>query len=173
MSNAITLSASQLHGILVNLKIEPTEDFTAAAGQDYGYVAAWDLGDHGYLIQHGDNGTTEYDIADDADDLAAWLEYDDVHGLDAIIQTANVRGSGEVDEVNEADDAVGPFYVLITRDWYGPTETSSIAMDEYGQNNLEFSVWQDAQDWIDAAEEGIYSLSHNESGAPSYKIVTE
>lgn len=166
-----TSTASQIATILRERDIEPDEEFTAEAGRDHGYVAAWELPDGDWLIQYGDNGTTEYDIADDADDLAAWLESDDLNGLDRIVQTANVRGSGDVDEAEE--DAEGPFYVLITRYWYGPTETNSIAMDEYGQNNLEFATWQDAQDWIDAADEDIYTLSHNESGAPSYKIVTE
>jgi hypothetical protein len=168
-----TFTANDIASILRERDIEPDYDFTAESGQDYGYVAAWNLPSGDVLVQYGNNATTDYAIADvnDSDDLAAWLESDDLNGLDRIVQTANVRGSGEVEEAEE--DAEGPFYVLITHDWYGPTETSSIAMDEYGQNNLEFATWQDAQDWIDAADEGIYTLSHNESGAPSYKIVTE
>lgn len=170
MSNTITLNARQLHSILALHDVAPSDDYTASAGQDYGYAAAWELTD-GYLIQWGNNGETNYDFSADADDLAAWLESPDLSALDTIVQTANVRGVGEVEDADE--DADGPFYVLCTTSWYGPTESSAVVMDDDSRYPLEFASYQDAQDWIDNADDGIYTLSHNESGAPSYKIVTE
>lgn len=171
MSNTITLTASQLHSILALHNVTPTEDFTAEAGKDYGYVAAWELED-GFLVMYGNNGETNYDFADDIDDLPAWLESPDLDGLDTIVQTANVRGADEVEEADEGSE--GPFYVLTTSYYYGPTEDSNlVANDDRLQTPREFDTFQDAQDWIDDAEDGIYTLSHNESGAPSYKIVTQ
>lgn len=169
MSNTFTIA--QLIATLEEHGCEPSEDFTAAAGKDYGYVAAWALPDGDYAIQYGNNGSTDYAIADDADDLAAWLESPDLSGLDTILQTANIRGADDVDEASE--DAEGPFYILATHDWYGPSETSRFVMDDRDRGPREFESYQEAADWIEEAEDGIYTLSHNESGTPSYKIVTE
>ncbi len=165
------MNANQVAAIFIERAIAPDEEFTAAAGRDFGYVAAWALPE-GWVIRHGDNAQTDYAFSDSGDDLHEWLEYDDLNGLDRIVQTAYVRGEEHVDEADQ--DAEGPFFVLITRYWYGPTENSLIAGDDdTGNKAHEFKTWQDAQDWIDGEDEGIYTLAHNESGAPSYKIVTE
>lgn len=165
-----TLTLNQLATIFRDRAIDPDDEFEAAAGRDYGYVAAWALPNGDYLIQHGNNGQTDYAIADDADDLAAWLESPDLSTLDAAIQTANVRGEDEVPEAD--DDANGPFYVMTTRYWYGATESSDLVRDDRG-DPMEFVTRQAAQDWIDEAVDGTYYLSHNESGAATYKIITE
>jgi len=168
MSNSFSPSA--LESILRNRGIEPDEEFTSAAGKDFGYVAAWELPDGDYLVAYGDNGETNYDVADDADDLACWLESPDLSTLDTIIQTANVRG--DIDAA--AEDAEGPFYIVKTRSYYGPTEVSAfVEMDDNTGEPRQFDTYDDAQEWIDAEEEGIYCTSHNESGAPSYVIVSE
>lgn len=167
MDTIITIA--KLIATLVDHQVAPDEDYTSAAGKDFGYVAAWQLPDGGYAVQYGNNGSTDYAIADDADDLACWLESPDLDGLDAIIQTANVRGADDVDEADE--DADGPFHILATRDWYGHTETSRFVADGRG-NPIEFSDRDEAQRWIDDAEDGVHTLSHNESGATSYKIVS-
>lgn len=164
-----TITLREVAEIFDERCIGPDSEYTAEAGRDYGYVAAWSLADGRWLIRYGDNGTTSLDLAEDDDDLACWLESPDLDSLDAIVQTANVRGSSAVEEAEE--DAEGPFYVLRTRDWYGPAEISTLVSDGYS-SPAEFSTFQDAQDWIDAADDGVYILSHNESGAPSYKIVT-
>ncbi len=169
MSNTITQTPSQMHSTLVLHGVPPSAEYTAAAGPDYGYVAAWEL-TKGYLIQYGNNAQTDYDFADDADDLPAWLESPDLDSLDAIVQTANVRGANAVMAATE--DSEGPFYVLVTRHWYGPTETS--CFEPYAdrpQTALEFLSYRDAHDWIGKNNGGICELSHNESGSPSYKIV--
>lgn len=165
-----TITLSELAAIFDDRGIGPDSEYTAAAGQNYGYVAAWELPDGGYLISYADNGTTSHALAEDADDLACWLESPDLDSLFTILQTANVRGREAVEEAEE--DAEGPFYVLRTRYWYGPAEISTLVSDGYSSSPAEFSTFQDAQDWIDAADDGVYILSHNESGAPSYKIVT-
>ncbi len=167
-------TASQLVTAMRAHNVEPDYSFDAAAGRDYGYVRAWsvDADETSFVIQYGDNGGTSYDTAENVDDLAAWLEYDNVDGPDRLRMIANVRGEDAIDAAEETE--AGPVLVLITRFWYGSTETSDFAeTDDNMRTPREFETYQDAQDWIDAAEEGIYSLSHNESGAPSYKIVTE
>ena len=125
------------------------------------------------MIAYGDNGQTNYDIADDADDLACWLEPSDLSAMDTIIQTANVRGS---ENLTEADgDAEGPFYIVKTRSYYGPTEISSfVEMDDNIGGPREFKTYEEAQEWIDGEEKkGVYCTSHNESSAPTYTIVSE
>ena len=165
-----TITAVDLHRIFSIHSVNPSDELTAAAGADYGYVAAWELGDDaGYLIQYGNNGQTDYQVAEDADDLAAWLESPDLDPLDGIVQTANVRGAEEIDAAT-ADDT-GPFYILRTRYWYGPTESSDIERVGDRLAPVEFKSHQAAQDWIADTETECYCLSHNESGAPSYKIV--
>lgn len=170
MSKIIT--AIDIHRILSIHSVKPTSEFTAAAGVAYGYVAAWALKEQdgaSYLIQYGNNGQTDYEIADDADDLAAWLESTDMDALDTVVQTANIRGQAEIEAATAGD--IGPFFVLRTRYWYGPTETSDIERVEDSIDPIEFGSYEDAQDWVMDAETGSYCLKHNESGAPSYKII--
>lgn len=160
-----TFTTSQLIATLRAHGAEPTSSFEAASGKDYGFVNAWELAnEEGFAIEYGNNGETNHDVADDADDLACWLESPDLNALDTIIQTANVRGSDAVDAAEEDSD--GPFRVLKTRYWYGATETSDLTDDE-------FETFESAQEWVDEQEAKTYCTSHNESGAPSYKIVTE
>lgn len=165
-----SFSPSELESILRTRGIEPDEEFTSAAGRDCGYVAAWELPSGDYLVAYGDNAETNYDVADDADDLACWLESPDLSALDTIIQTANVRGN--IDAATE--DAEGPFYIVQTRSYYGPTEESAfVATDDNTGEPRQFTSYADAQEWIDEEEEGIYCTGQNESGAPSYVIVRE
>lgn len=159
-----TFTISQLVCILRANGVDPAESFTAKAGKDYGHVNAWELGDGRFAIEYGNNGETNYDIADDADDLACWLESPDLGWIETIIQTANVRGSDAVDQARE--DSKGPFRVLKTRYWYGSTETSDATDDA-------FDIFETAQKWIEEQESETYYTSHNESGAPAYKILTE
>ncbi len=175
MSNT-NITAADLHRIFSIHSVKPTDEFTAAAGADYGYVAAWALkeqdGDASYLIQYGNNGQSDYEIADDATDLAAWLESPDLDPLDALVQTANVRGESVIETATSVE--VGPFYILRTRYWYGPTETSDIVRVEGGIDPIGFDTYEDAKEWImeeEYEEYGRHSLSHNESGGPSHKIV--
>lgn len=155
--------------------IEPLIDFTAADGKEFGYVAAWKM-DGGYLIQYGNDAGTYYDYSEDADDLAAWLESQDLNTLDTLLQTATVRG---IDAVEAADkNADGPFYIIITRYWYNPagcpelTETSTYLVDNREQP-IAFQAYQCAQDWIKNEENNGYARSHNERFRPDYTIVSE
>lgn len=168
-----TISAVDLHRIFSIHSVAPTDEFVAAAGADYGHVLAWALreqdGDASYLIQYGNNGQTDYEIADDADDLAAWLESPDQDALDTLLQRANVRGAQSVEAAAAWDSDL--FYVLRTRYWYGPTETSDVVRVKDSIDPIEFDYYEDAKEWIMEEEHKRYRLSHNESGAPSYKIV--
>jgi len=162
---------SQLAEIIINTLnkngIEPTEDFTAAAGKDYGYVAAYELASgKGYAIACGDNN---YAICDNADDLGDWLINQDLSGLDLLLNRASVYGIDSVDEAPA--ESTRTCAVFISRDFYGPHSDISVALEENGQREAEFENAAAAQAWIDEAEEDIYMLSHNESSRPTYKVV--
>lgn len=161
-----TFTSADIVAILQERDIEPDETFTAAAGADYGHVAAWDIGRRGYVIAYGDNGQTDYDIADDADDLRAWL----IHELDdesAAIEAANVDGDADAC----ADDCTS-VAIMVLRSWYGPTTTADLARTDDGHADVRrFATVAEAQEWIDEAEADQYMLSHNEASGPDYVIV--
>ncbi len=145
----------------------PVKTFTAAAGQYYGFVAAYEH-EGKCVILYGNNGETLQAICEDAEDLACWLESPDLRRDDEIIQTANVRGADAVDPADEESE--GPFLILETHYHYGPTEHSRLATDELGRP-MEFDDLQAARDWIIEEESGQYCLSNNEYAEPSHKIV--
>lgn len=166
------LTAQQVIEALQSAGVEPDAEYTADAGRDYGHVAAWKFsGKYGkkYAIKYENNARTDYDWADDADDLACWLESPDLDGPDTIIQTANVRGEDAVPEASEDDE--GPFYILVSHDYYGPYSTHDLVRDR-DDDYLTFGAYADARKWVEAKDDGIYITSHNEIGRPSYKIVT-
>lgn len=164
--NSKTFSAADIVAILRDRDIEPDETFTAAAGVDYGRVAAWDIGNAGYVIAYGDNGATDYDIVDDCDDLRAWL----IHELDdesAAIEAANVDG-----EISACDDDATDVAVMVLRSWYGAATTADLAREDDGRATVRrFATVSVAQEWIDGVESDEYCLSHNESNSPDYVIV--
>ena len=160
---------SDLESIFRDRGIEPDEEYTAAAGKDYGYVNAWELPDGHHLIAFGNNAETDYALADGADDLAKWLENSYLSGLDAIINKANVRGIDDIEAASE--DAEGPFYIVETHHYYGPIEQSGFVVGDDGEPRR-FETYENAQAWIEQEEEGVYYTGHNESGRPSYVIVS-
>jgi hypothetical protein len=89
--------------------------------------------------------------------------------LDAIEQRANIYGE---DAIPQADrDSSGPFHVLMIRHWLGGFKTSSVIMDNMGLKPLEFETYEEAQEWIKAAEDDVYRLALCEASIPSYKVV--
>lgn len=122
---------------------------------------------------YGNNANTHYDLAmaiENDEDLGAWLTEEDLPAEDVFLQRVNVYGAEKgVDEATQ--DMDGPFWVLITRHWYGPTETSQWVIDDGGIIPMAFPTYQDAEGWIKAAESGTYTLSHNESERPDYRII--
>jgi hypothetical protein len=149
--------------------IKPDKEFTAAAGKSSGYVEAWKLADGDYLIAYGNNAENHHNIADDADDLASWLEDPDLTGLDAILQRANIRGVASINEVKE--DSEGPFYVIKTCHYYGPIEKSRVVIDDYKDEPMRFEDYEDAMGWIRSEEDKGYRTAHNELSAPTYTII--
>jgi len=149
--------------------VEPIAEYVAAAGPDWGWVKVWQVDGGGYLVYWTDNHDYYAVVEDsvDIEDLAAWLEWDNVNEWEAIEQRANVRGADAIPNADEDDK--GPYYVLMTRHWYGATETSSLI--KRGREPLEFETIEEAQEWIKAADDCVY-LAHNESGRPSYKVVS-
>lgn len=152
---------------------EPSDDYTASAGQDYGYVAAWELPrlfsgrKPRYAVKYGDNGQTNYAVADDIEDLACWLIPDDT-SEDTPQIVANVRGIEAVDAA--PDNYAEPCRILCACDYYGPKTETDWVRDDHG-NPIEWPTAGAAQDYIDKEEGGTYYLGHNESGRPTYKIV--
>lgn len=161
-----TFSPEEIVAIFRERDIDPDETFTAAAGADHGHVAAWDVGRRGYVLAYGDGVETDYDVADDADDLRAWL----IHELDdesAAIEAANIDGA--IDACDE--DAVN-VAVMVLRSWYGPRITADLLRTDDGHADVRrFATAADAQGWIDDAESSAYTLAHNEASSPSYVIV--
>jgi hypothetical protein len=164
-------TAKEVAMIFINLDVEPDERFVAAAGADYGNVSAWQMPSGNYVVSYGDNGQTEYSVADEVDDLAVWLEHPDLSGLDRIVERANVRGASSIDDASPDDD--GPFYILRTRSYYGPTERSEILLGDDFHSSLEFASYADAENWINNDKNLVYYLANNEIGRPENKIVVE
>jgi len=168
-----TYTESRLAETIISTMIErgigPDEEYTAEAGSDYGQVEAWRLHNGEYAIKYGDNAQTDYALTDDADDLAAWLESDDLCGADRAVQTATIRGIDEVSEAGEADEE--PFAILVSRDYYGPESVTTVASDDRG-DALAFDTYAEAREWVVGEKAEPYYLSHNESGRPTYKIIT-
>ena len=154
--------------------VEPTAEYTAAAGPGWGWIKVWKT-DSGYLVYWGNDGGShavfekQVDI-EDQDELASWLEWQDLEPWEEIEQRANVRGAAAVPEAKDSDP--GPFYILVTRYWYGATETSSLVMDERGREPFVFDSFDDARAWIESEESEVYYLAHNEYARPSYKVVS-
>jgi hypothetical protein len=150
--------------------IKPDAEYEAAAGRSYGWVKVWEVNDDLYIIQNGNDAESGVHLASDASDLAEWLEFDDVHGLDKLVQTANVRGA---DHVPEADETVsGPYFILETKHFYGAAEENCIVTDKH-DGPLEFETIDEAKEWIGDVENWLHYSAHNESGRPSYKIVVD
>jgi len=149
--------------------VAPDAEYTAAAGPDHGWVKVWANGGH-YLVYWGNNAESYAIVDDDVDleDLASYLEDDTMRGLEAIVQTANIRGADAVTPAAASDE--GPFYILKSRHWYGATETSSLVMDDRGEP-LAFETLRAARAWIERADSEVYYLAHGEYARPSYKVV--
>jgi hypothetical protein len=152
--------------------VEPDAEYTAAAGPDYGWVKVWKIED-GYVVQYGDSDNTyaafEKNISLDDDELASWLEWQDLDRLESIEQRANVRGADAIPAAGGDED--GPFYVLVTRYWYGPHEISGFVTDDSGEP-LVFDAIEDAYAWLKRIDSEIYHLAHGEYARPAYKVVT-
>ena len=157
--------------------LTPDHEFAADAGRDYGHVEAWlisDPGDRGYAawaVRYGDNATTRwghYEGALDDDGLAAWLESPDLAVEDAMLQTATVRGIGALPEPDEDSDE---YRIIVSHDYYDGTSQHSYAVDEVG-NPLEYATLAEAEAAAEEMDEGVYVTQHNESGRPTYTVVS-
>lgn len=151
--------------------VEPDEDFTADAGRDYGYVAAWGMpGDgNGYAVQYGDNGETNYYIASDASDLGQWLIHDNLSGTpEALIEAANVYGLDSLPDV-EANNANG-YAVMVSRNFYGPRTEHDLARDDHG-DVVEYATLAEAQEAADEMDDEDYVTANSENGRPTYTVV--
>jgi hypothetical protein len=164
-----TLNAKIVINYLDDNRIEPDETHTAAHGVDWGQVKAWRMADDLYVIKYGDNGESNYDIAEDTDDLAAWMEQE-LDGIDGILQRANNRGITAVDVVVRDEPDTDTYYVLVTRDWLDGTESTSAATNDRG-DVLDFACYDEANEWATTDADGDYCLAHNEAGRPTYTIV--
>jgi hypothetical protein len=155
--------------------VAPDAEYTAAAGPDYGWVKAWEV-EGGYVVQYGDGDNTyaafEKNISLENDELASWLEWQDLERLESIEQRANVRGADAIPAAGGNEG--GPFYVLVTRYWYdwrGPREISRFVSDDRGCA-LEFEAFEEARAWIKGVDSEVYRLAHGEYARSSYRVVT-
>lgn len=162
------ITLGQIVELLRDRDIDPDADYIADAGAGYGYVAAWQLPDTRRLIQYGDNGSTNYALHRDADDLHLWLLADGLDACNQLIQRANILGEQDIDEADQ--NAAGDRIIISTHYYYGPEERSEYVADDYGKPRT-FGSHAAAAAWIEETESRQHVCSHNESGAPSYKIV--
>jgi len=168
-------SPSKLASIFRARGIKPDKEFIAAAGRDYGYVAAWELIDKQYLIVYGDNIKTYCAVAhaEDADDLAWWLEYPETSYLHSIIHMANLRGPKYIYEAEAKDDSDGPFYIVKTCHYSGssgPIQQSKFVASDEGDPR-KFETYEDALMWIQDVEDKGNITAPNETFPPFYTIV--
>jgi len=165
-----SFSLSEVVAIFNDRGIDPDKDFLAAAGEYVGYVLAWKLPEGEYLIEYGNdnNGDRYYTVTDDVDDLARFLEDESLSGLNAIVDTANVRGPEYIEAASE--DAEGPFYIVKTRYWFD-RKISEAVEDDY-RRPRRFATYSEAKAWIDAEKAKPYTKVPDEIDVPSYVIVS-
>lgn len=157
-----TMSIEIVGRMLDARAIKPDADFTAVAGADYGYVAAWQMPDGQWLIRYGDSRCTGYALSESGDELWSWLLTDDLSGAERILHIANVLGIDYIELAGDDDD--GPFAVIVTR-WLNGTQRSHFAQER--GKPMQFTTFAQAQAWIDEAAAKV----HYEIGEPEYIIV--
>jgi len=152
--------------------VAPDAEYMAVAGSDYGWVKAWKVED-GYVVLYGDGDNTYADVDKSShledDDLAPWLEWQDLDPLESIEQRANVRGADAIPDATGDED--GPFYILVTRYLYGSREITGFVTNDRHEP-LEFDSIKDAHEWIKRTDTAVWCLSWGEYARPSYKVVT-
>lgn len=152
--------------------IAPDAEFTSASGLNHGHVAAWSIAASKCVVAFGDNGSTEYEIADsgvDDENLPAWLLTDGygdndleraaVLGPDCLTQPA--AGEVKIIRHRHMHDSCGNgdrFDCVGGHDWASATiyanPAGALAAIE-----------------ADCPADGTYRLEHNEYSRPSYYIV--
>ena len=165
----MTLNAEEIIKTLELHKVEADYTFVADRGADWGYIDAWLVDGGQIVVKTGTNGWTEYELADrdiDEIDPLEWLSGDD-HSLEA---RANLLGIGAIPEAKATE--TGPFHILSSVDYYGPTSHCSVVAEEGTENPREFETIEVAQAWIDENSGGPVYLSHNQATGPEYKIVS-
>jgi len=74
-----------------------------------------------------------------------------------------------------ASNAKNTKYVIrTTHFFYGPREEKGLFHDFYdgGMDPLTFDTREEAQEYVERLESGVYYLKNNESSRPNYKVVT-
>jgi hypothetical protein len=160
---------------LVLNNVKPDETFIAASGRDYGFAEAWHLGYRENAVRYGDSGETRYALIESLDNLSRWLVHDDLDGINRLIELASVYGLAPLEDCPTT--LTEPCAILIEHNYYGPRTGVDALRDERGMvvefNSTEASSSYDqAQGWIDQAEASTYVTEHNETGRPTYKIVS-
>lgn len=164
-TNTAELAEAIITALIAN-NVEPHATHIAAPGKDWGRVEAWPIDDaDNYAVKYGDNGTTDYDITDDLEDLAAWLITDDVE--QDLAATCNARDQ----EPEEADENhAGPCLIIERRDYFGASGVYSWVKDG-DDAPLEFDSIAAAKEWIEESDSETYVTAHNEIGRPVRFII--
>lgn len=136
-------------------------------------VTLYELDGKKYIVEDLMNDANYYEI-EDSDDVSAPLDFvrqvaSDWAGnedeTDIELMRWNLR---DVSDFEVDDDYDGQCRIVIEGNFYGYSPI------DYASENYEtliFDSRQQAQDWIDSAEDGTYCTQHNEAGRPTYTIV--
>jgi len=158
-------------------ELENTEPYAKVEAVDsaYGWAAAYRIGKHHYVVLDEGANTMYFRVPPGGtlnhNDLYALLENDYLEGIDRILQQVGIYG---IESTPEADpDSDGPFWVLRTRFFYGPSERTYTAAGP-------FDTFKEAQQAAEKLRDGdlhpvagIVELGHNEYSRPLYTIVSE
>lgn len=80
-------------------------------------------------------------------------------------------GLRESSDYEVSEDYKGECKIIVEECYYGPYRPLSYLSDDpYGKTTI-FKNKESAQERINKLEDGVYSLSNNEAGSPSYTIV--
>jgi hypothetical protein len=120
-----------------------------------------------YLLEDGDS----LEAKDYAKDWA--LSTDSCVGADWRTEMIS-WGLSDGDDYAVTDDFEGECCVIKVGNFYGYSPVkiiSSYDVDGGNNENHVFASKEEAQEWIDEQEGGVYYTEHNEAGRPSYYIV--
>ena len=158
--------------MMVERNIAPDAEFTAAAGEDYGSVEAWELpGDSDvYAVAYGDSGRTDYVLDADVDmPLSDWLLHPDLPPYEAVLEQAQILGLDAVEAATGQEEGYD-YMILYAVPQYGGDCPAAYDADDRGRE-LRFETLAEAEAYVSECEAGVVELAHNQSGAPRYKIV--
>lgn len=163
-----TINRLQLDGITTIATISQSQNQF-----DNYSVTLYELDGKKYIVEDIMNDSNYYEI-EESDDISAPLDFVrkvasdwawNEDETDIELMRWNLR---DVSDFKVDDDYDGQCRIVIEGNFYGYSPID-YALENY--ETLIFDSRQQAQDWIDSAEDGTYFTQHNEAGRPTYTIV--